>query len=506
MMGSQANTVGQQSYTFVAALPTERKKRFSSKTKSGCDTCKKRHVKCDEGRPTCANCNRGERRCEGYQTGTVGNYRQRHGKQYQKQNDHLPQQMSLNFGNVGESQWLDRWFDNTAKEVARFSNPYFWYTLIPQASWSNESVRQALIAVSIACDEYSSPYKEGLNVSRVLYHYNKSIRALTQSHENRPASSEIVLLCCVLFWLLENIKNRPFIAMTHLKAAVNMLNEHTRKPSYRDDILASCIEPVIQEGMLLACTAIPTGGRYHQEAMPTIEAYRYTIARLAPNPKPKDIHESQMSFANCQEAMMTAKRMAMSPNSPNPDLAILRDLYSSWEVAMDSHSKYWPRDPVRLLRMHHHMHMMAIDVVETELEGGNIRAEPSWRPRLQYLLNETKYFANLATEKGYTVINLPIISPLSFIARQCMAEHNDIAEEALATLEQFEFFEGIWNSRVAAQVVRLMRSVDLEHECCAHGDLEAVLERAAFAKAVEKHVRGPHRPTRTLSPPTCLAR
>lgn len=30
----------------------------------------------------------------------------------------------------GLGQWLDKWFDNTAKRVVRFSNSYFWYTVI----------------------------------------------------------------------------------------------------------------------------------------------------------------------------------------------------------------------------------------------------------------------------------------------------------------------------------------------------------------------------------------
>ncbi|KAF5655602.1 zinc finger transcription factor ace1 [Fusarium sp. NRRL 25303] len=36
------------------------------KTKTGCLTCRKRRIKCDEGRPTCNNCIKSERHCEGY--------------------------------------------------------------------------------------------------------------------------------------------------------------------------------------------------------------------------------------------------------------------------------------------------------------------------------------------------------------------------------------------------------------------------------------------------------
>ncbi|KAI9154905.1 Multidrug resistance protein 1-like protein 1 [Paramyrothecium foliicola] len=38
----------------------------TSKVRTGCLTCKKRHVKCDEGKPKCGNCVRSDRHCEGY--------------------------------------------------------------------------------------------------------------------------------------------------------------------------------------------------------------------------------------------------------------------------------------------------------------------------------------------------------------------------------------------------------------------------------------------------------
>ncbi|CAJ2513783.1 Uu.00g019020.m01.CDS01 [Anthostomella pinea] len=36
------------------------------RTKTGCTTCRKRRIKCDEGRPTCNNCLKSKRQCEGY--------------------------------------------------------------------------------------------------------------------------------------------------------------------------------------------------------------------------------------------------------------------------------------------------------------------------------------------------------------------------------------------------------------------------------------------------------
>ncbi|KAK6085791.1 C6 finger domain-containing protein [Seiridium cupressi] len=43
-----------------------KKPAVRKRTKTGCLTCRKRRIKCDEARPTCANCIKSKRQCEGY--------------------------------------------------------------------------------------------------------------------------------------------------------------------------------------------------------------------------------------------------------------------------------------------------------------------------------------------------------------------------------------------------------------------------------------------------------
>ncbi|KAK8051318.1 hypothetical protein PG993_002703 [Apiospora rasikravindrae] len=43
-----------------------KKTAVRKRTKTGCLTCRKRRIKCDEGRPTCNNCIKSKRQCEGY--------------------------------------------------------------------------------------------------------------------------------------------------------------------------------------------------------------------------------------------------------------------------------------------------------------------------------------------------------------------------------------------------------------------------------------------------------
>ncbi|KAH8889712.1 hypothetical protein GQ53DRAFT_782857 [Thozetella sp. PMI_491] len=46
--------------------PAPKKAAARKRTKTGCLTCRKRRIKCDEGKPTCNNCIKSKRPCEGY--------------------------------------------------------------------------------------------------------------------------------------------------------------------------------------------------------------------------------------------------------------------------------------------------------------------------------------------------------------------------------------------------------------------------------------------------------
>lgn len=46
---------------------TYRHKIAKKRTRTGCLTCRKRHIKCDERKPGCSNCERSKKRCLGYE-------------------------------------------------------------------------------------------------------------------------------------------------------------------------------------------------------------------------------------------------------------------------------------------------------------------------------------------------------------------------------------------------------------------------------------------------------
>lgn len=483
---ASTNKQGPFQLTWVVGPSKERKKRFSSKVKTGCETCKKRRIKCDEGKPACANCNRSGRQCEGYQASSLGRYR----FEYCDPVARMPQPLQPQYGRQGDKTLLDLFLQRTATQLVKFSNPYFWYTLLPQVSRSHDAIRHGVAAVALACSEHDTPCK-GLitRQTQSLNHYNAAIRAVTHV-AGGTTPPDIMLICCVLFWLFENLKNRPCVALTHLKAAIHMLNERPRLPNYRDDIISNYLEPLLQEGMTFVATVLPTGGRQKHEAPATMGAFISAIEKLQPSGHPKDLHACQHDFGRCQEGMAIAKRMQMSASSPDPAINLVRNLYTDWKHALERNAYRWPLEYVRMLRMHFASQMMSLDIVESSITGQDKRANGAeWRPRLQWILDEARYFARLrqqqtADPNHKPIINVSLITPLAIVARQCLPRDDDFADEAIGLLEEYEWFEGIWNSKIAGELVRLMRTTDAEQQLCSTGDLEAVFARAAGIKEV----------------------
>ncbi|GKU15555.1 unnamed protein product, partial [Fusarium langsethiae] len=50
------------------SIRAQRQRTFAPKARTGCLTCKKRHKKCGEEKPTCLRCKAGGYVCDGYET------------------------------------------------------------------------------------------------------------------------------------------------------------------------------------------------------------------------------------------------------------------------------------------------------------------------------------------------------------------------------------------------------------------------------------------------------
>ncbi|KAI9151464.1 Aspercryptin biosynthesis cluster-specific transcription regulator atnN [Paramyrothecium foliicola] len=166
-----------------------------------------RQVNCDEGKPSCKQCTRTGRSCDGY-----GQIIRSHTQ---------PRQLLPTKQNPDEARAL---YFFRSKVVSSLSGPYsnnFWSGLVLQLSESEPIVRHSLVAISSL---YHDVCTKGLDRDQLrhnqlaLLHYNLAIQKLKEvQHE------PIILLGCLLFICIEILQDNRDQAITHCRHGLAIL-------------------------------------------------------------------------------------------------------------------------------------------------------------------------------------------------------------------------------------------------------------------------------------------
>ena len=219
-------------------VPRERKKTFSHKVRSGCTTCKKRHVKCDEGKSTCRRCRMADFDCIyvipktwTFETGSSS------GDERAVEANVLPPTslerptivnspsaaMRSNFGTPEEQHSLQFWIHATGPWLANYTSPenkVFYEKLIPRLAFTLPATKHLMIAVAMMDERLHDPTPQILAARsrKIMGHYNGAIKTLTSK---APASLDLAVAPLVA-WLLETMINDGAKARMHLGASENL--------------------------------------------------------------------------------------------------------------------------------------------------------------------------------------------------------------------------------------------------------------------------------------------
>jgi hypothetical protein len=207
----------------------ERHKRQHNKTNTGCVTCRRRRLKCDEAKPSCMRCITLGRTCQGYDVPRA--------KIFPPQAKCSDENSTLTFfpsitGNALEQRALAFFTERTAPNLAGFTSftSSFWTFLIPQLSQSEPSVRHIVVALASRYELRSQLTPISQNLSQLCFrHYSMAICALTRS--SSPISAEILLVCCIAFIAYERLHNRDLKStqyLDHFIAGLGILEERSR--------------------------------------------------------------------------------------------------------------------------------------------------------------------------------------------------------------------------------------------------------------------------------------
>ncbi|PIA94923.1 hypothetical protein CB0940_08096 [Cercospora beticola] len=259
-------------------IPVVRKRAKKPKTRTGCRTCRARHIKCDEARPACRRCVASNRECAGYDvvrpSATAGNQCSlllpKGGMEVELAtasssqpplqalpllHPHHPMTKPATFFtpmSTYEAHAYDFFRTKTIHQLPGSSWTMNWERLALQAGHYEPAITHAAIAlgsihraVSAASPGSSSPPtgSPGAMTDHVvdrdqrffaLCQYNKAlglirryIEALGNGGTNRDV--EVVLLVSLLFFCFEILVNEDDRATLHLRTGLRILYEKVRK-------------------------------------------------------------------------------------------------------------------------------------------------------------------------------------------------------------------------------------------------------------------------------------
>ncbi|KAM7222660.1 hypothetical protein V8F06_001847 [Rhypophila decipiens] len=190
------------------------------KVRSGCDTCKKRHLKCDEAKPSCHRCLKWRGYCEGYSNLSPS-----------RANGDVDNELQLlvepdSASKVFKHDWEKTYFDNWQALAANLGGEWFQLDLfsrtVPQLSHEEPFVRYAAIAVGAMVDTKS--HGGGLHYNAAINYYGRAIR-LVQNRSGPPNDNTIrnTLIASILFACFETLEGSYGTAANHINHGLKIL-------------------------------------------------------------------------------------------------------------------------------------------------------------------------------------------------------------------------------------------------------------------------------------------
>ncbi|KAF6789022.1 C6 zinc finger domain protein, partial [Colletotrichum musicola] len=233
---------------------------------------KRRHVKCDEAKPSCQRCVKWRGFCEGYETsssarstpvlepdarsttptkGLVVKIEDTSSEAYSFINYNsetiLAEPTTNLFENETERQYFDHWLQYRNRLGGGFFDEQLWNETIPQLSRQHTSVRYAIMAIGGIAQatrhslKSTSPVQMGANGPHyhlALSYYGRAIREVREAKLD-TSSLRGAIVCCLLFICFEVLHGDRKAAFSHLNNGQRMMDELLRSSEQGYNVLGA---------------------------------------------------------------------------------------------------------------------------------------------------------------------------------------------------------------------------------------------------------------------------
>ncbi|KAL0934357.1 uncharacterized protein CTRU02_211156 [Colletotrichum truncatum] len=237
-----------QMATFTLQERPRNKRVGATKVRTGCITCKRRHVKCDETRPFCLRCTRSTRNpvaCEGYGSDRRIQAAPRKilAKGTVRVQDVLmePSYDGAFLRNPEEQGYFEFWRGLVGR-IYLFPNDVM-SRILPQLARQEPAIKHAALAMAAMARALvpnlkrrtrKEFYSNGPHYEVALRHYGRAIKLVRTS---KPSSENMLwaIICCVLFVTFECLHGDRNAALSHVNHAYKMMEHYFNRRSMVED-------------------------------------------------------------------------------------------------------------------------------------------------------------------------------------------------------------------------------------------------------------------------------
>ncbi|KAH6876352.1 hypothetical protein B0T10DRAFT_198234 [Thelonectria olida] len=436
------------------------------KERTGCVTCKKRKIKCDESKPFCHRCTSSRRECGGY-AGPRGSHRAIVSP--------LPES-KLATGLVANNQEhrAFRYFVNhRARGVAGPFGVDLWLHLIPQLSHTMPAVRHATMAIGallLRDDELQSrgpsPESLALNEAHDVFaveQYHKAIQSTLHALDEGQGSRLLAHTTCVLFFCIEALQGRENEALRLFKRALKA-KLAPAQVNYSDT--ASDVEStfsgltaqwaMFEDTVINDIAEAPNFDQpiksisQAQSELLSVVTYAFDVWKTGFQLKWADswnttMYQAQQELELCQQS--------------------INDALDHWYTRFETYGEFFGRH-VETPRHSTASSMLILwyTAITMWLAGSSVRSEmiyDSFLPRFGALITEATRILD-GMEKQYEPVSfmfeLGVIPPLYLAVLLC--RHPVLRRKALRLLRQAPAQEGLWRRAIIVQACE--RIIELE--------------------------------------------
>ncbi|KAI9148747.1 Aspercryptin biosynthesis cluster-specific transcription regulator atnN [Paramyrothecium foliicola] len=384
-------------------------RRYSPKVKTGCLVCRRRKVKCDEGKPSCVRCTSAGRTCQYNQPiSTLACYR--------------PRQFTSH--DQGEGRAFKYFSSVISPALSGPQDGFFWTHVVMQFGHFSPAVRHAILAISSLYEDFSGGKRitdetAGENLF-ALRHYNASVQ-----HIRTTDDENLTLLTCVLFLCIDVLMGNMHSAHRHRAYGTAILTSKKRAPDWATDHLL----PVFRR---LSAGPQPggPGRRRHHPPQPITQPFSPSTYELERGEGPfTSLAEAEATLVNVR--IQSARFGFFAAVKPDPDvlkeriqcLEALDTWMANFTELMITNPPTSHADSLTFIYLHmiYQILAIAVDVAAEESETAFDRHIPSFRAIVTLAEGAAALKSSLpeARQRPCFIFEEGFLLPLSFTAHKC---------------------------------------------------------------------------------------